>query len=274
MLSVWILMNEETDLLTMEIETGEATPKKQASRRMPFAVRSEVAQQLRDMQAAGVVKPSNSPWASPVVMVCKRDGTHRFCVDYRELNSVTKDDTFPLHRIDDLLDQLGEARYFSTLDLASGYWQIRMHPDSVEKTAFITPQGLFQFQVMPFGLTNAPSVFQRLMERVLAGLNPEDGPDFVSVYINNVLVFSCTLEEHLQHLRQVIQRISAAGLKLMERVLAGLNPEDGPDFVSVYINNVLVFSCTLEEHLQHLRQVIQRISAAGLKLKPSKCHFI
>ena len=98
---------------------------------MPFAVRPEVAKQLRDMQAAGVIKPSNSPWASPVVMVRKRDGTHQFCVDYRELNSVTKADTFPMPRIDDLLDQLGEARYFSTLDLASGYWQIHMHPGNI-----------------------------------------------------------------------------------------------------------------------------------------------
>ena len=97
----------ETDLITMEIETGEATPRKQAARRMPFAVRSEVAKQLRDMQAAGVVRPSSSLWASPVVMVRKRDGgTHRFCVDYRELNPVTKADTFPLPLIDDLLDQL------------------------------------------------------------------------------------------------------------------------------------------------------------------------
>ena len=128
-----------------------------------------------------------------------------------EFDAVTKADTFPLPRIN---DQLGEAYYFSTLDLAAGYWQIRMHPDSVEKTAFITSQGLYQFQVMPFGLTNAPSVLQRLMERVLAGLNPENGPDFVAVYIDDIIVFSRTLEEHLQHLRQVIQRISGAGLKL------------------------------------------------------------
>ena len=207
-------VGSETDLLTMEIETGSAATKRQAARRMPFAVRSEVAKQLRDMQEAGVVQPSNSPWASPVVMVRKRDGSHRFCVDDRELNSVTKADTFLLPRIDDPLDQLGQARYFSTLDLAVGYWQIRVHPDSAEKTAFITPQGLFQFQVMPFGLTNAPSVFERLMERVLAGLNPENGPDFVAVYIDDVIVFSRTLEQHLQHLRQVIQRISDAGLKL------------------------------------------------------------
>ena len=198
----------------MEIDTGEARPKKQVVRHMLFVVRAEVAKQLRSMQEAGVIQPSSSPWASPVVMVRKRDGTHRFCVDYRELNSVTKADTFPLPRIDDLLDQLGAARYFSTLDLASGYWQIRMHPNSIEKTAFVTPQGLHEFRVMPFGLTNAPGVFQRLMERVLAGLNPEDGPDFVVVYIDDVLVFSCTLDDHLEHLCCVIQRIHDAGLKL------------------------------------------------------------
>ena len=102
-------------------------------RRLPFAVRQEVAKQLKDMQQAGVLQPSSSPWASPVVMVRKNDGTHRFCVDYRTLNAVTKPDLYPLPRIDDLLDQLGESRYFSTLNLASGYWQICVHPDSVEK---------------------------------------------------------------------------------------------------------------------------------------------
>ena len=121
-------------------------------------------------------------------MVRKKDGSHRFCVDYRHVNAVTKPDTFPLPRIDDLLDQLGRSRFFSTLDLAAGYWQIRMQPDSQEKTAFATPQGLFEFRVMPFGLTNAPAVFQRLMQRVLMGLNPEDGPDFVAVYINDIIL--------------------------------------------------------------------------------------
>ena len=147
---------------------------------MPFMVREEIARQLRNMQRDGVIQPSNSPWSSPVVMVRKKDGSHRFCVDYRELNSVTKADTFPLPRIDDLLDQLGGARYFSTMDLASGFWQIQMEPDSREKTAFVTPQGLYEFLVMPFGLKNAPAVFQRLMQKVLSGLNPDSGEQFVA----------------------------------------------------------------------------------------------
>ena len=153
----------ETDLIEMDIDTGNAVPQRQPPRRIPFSVRQEVARQLRDMQRSGVIEPSKSPWASPVVLVRKRDGLHRFCVDYRGLNAVTKADTFPLPRIDELLDQLGKSRYFSTIDLASGFWQVRMHPDS-QKTAFVTYQGLFEFKVMPFGLTNAPAVFQRLMQ--------------------------------------------------------------------------------------------------------------
>ena len=179
----------------MEINTGDAEPVKQGMRRMPFAVRSEVARQLETMQQSGVVQPLKSPWSSPVVMVRKRDGTHKFCVDYRKLNAITKPNTFPLPRIDDLLDQLGQAKYFSLVDLAAGYWQIRMGEQSKEKTAFATPQGLFEFCVMPFGLTNAPSVFQCLMNRVLMGLNPADGPGFVTIYIDDVLIYSKSLKE-------------------------------------------------------------------------------
>ena len=115
---------------------------------MPYTVRQEIARLLSEMQRNRVIQPSNSPWASPVVLVKKRDGTHRFCVDYRALNAVTKTDSFPLPRIEDLLDQLGESKYFSTLDLASGFWQIRMDPSAQEKTAFVTHQGLYEFRVM------------------------------------------------------------------------------------------------------------------------------
>ena len=121
---------------------------------------------------------------------------HRFCVDYRRLNSVTKADTFPLPRIDDLLDQLGRCRCFSTLNLAAGYWQIRVHPDSREKTAFATQQGLFEFRVLPNGLTNAPACFQWLIQQVLLGLNPTEGPDFIAAYIDDIIIFSVDLKQH------------------------------------------------------------------------------
>ena len=204
----------DTDLVQMSIETGEATPKRQSVRRTPFAVREEVAEQLRRMQEQGVIQPSCSPWASPVVLVRKKDGSLHFCIDYRGLNTVTKTDLFPLPRIDDLLDQLGRAKFFSTLNLAAGYWQVRVHPDSREQTAFVTHQGLYEFTVVPFGLKNAPAVFQRLMQRVLMGLNPDQGPDFVSIYLDDILVFSVTFEEHLEHIQQVIERLTVAGLKL------------------------------------------------------------
>ena len=172
----------------MEIDTGDARPRKQPLRRMPFAVRQEAAEQFRDMQKNGVIQPSKSPWSSPVVLARKKDGSHRFYVDYRDMNSVTRPDTFPMPRIDDLLDQLGRSKYFSTLDLASGFWQIIMHEGSREKTTLDVPQGLFEFRVIPFGLANSPAVFQRLMQLALAGLNPDGGPDFVSVYMDDVLV--------------------------------------------------------------------------------------
>ncbi len=140
---------EEIDFTEMTINTGDSPPQRVPARRMPLAVRREVARQLREMQKTGVIQPSNSPWSCPVVMVRKKDGTQRFCVDYRTLNAVTRADTYPLPRIDDLLDQLGNSRFFTTLDLASGYWQIRLSPNSREKTAFSVPQGLFEYRVMP-----------------------------------------------------------------------------------------------------------------------------
>ena len=121
---------------------------------------------------------------------------------------------FSLPRIDDLLDQLGKSEYFSTLDLAAGFWQIKVHSTSQEKTAFATPQGLFEFRVMPFGLMNAPSVFQRLMQQVMTAVNPVNGPTFVTAYIDDLLVFSSSLTEHLHHLRLILEKLREVGLKL------------------------------------------------------------
>ena len=123
---------------------------------------------IREYQ--GIIQPSSSPWSSPVVLVPKKDGTTRFCVDYRRLIAVSCKDAYPLPQIEDILSTLGEAKYFITLDLASGYWQIELEESSRPKTTFATHQGLFEFTSMAFGLRNAPATFQRLMQVILAGL--------------------------------------------------------------------------------------------------------
>lgn len=117
---------------------------------------------LRD----GVISQSKTPWSSPVVLVTKKDGSVRFCVDYRRLNQLTKKDSYPLPRIDIMLEKMHNIQYFTTLELTSGYWQVPMGPASKEKTTFVSNHGIFEFNVMPFGLTNAPSSFQRLMDEV------------------------------------------------------------------------------------------------------------
>ena len=164
---------------------------------------------MEDMKSKGVIEKSYSLWSSPVVLV-RKDGGLRFCVDYRRLNGVTKKDCFPLPRIDDTLDTLAGAKWFSTLDLKSGYWQVTLHPEDKEKTAFSTGQGLWQFTVMPFGLCNAPATFERLMESVPRGLTY----DACLVYLDDVIVIGRTFQEQLDNLRKVFQRLREAHLKL------------------------------------------------------------
>ena len=146
-----------TDRLRHHIDTGDSPPIRQPVRRISPHRREEVRDLLNQMQERGVVEPSSSPWASPVVLVQKRDGSTRFCVDYRRLNQVTRKDAYPLPRIDMTLDALHGSLWFTTLDLLSGYWQVEMAEADRDKTAFCTSEGLFQFRVMPFGLCNAPA---------------------------------------------------------------------------------------------------------------------
>ncbi|GFX38330.1 retrovirus-related Pol polyprotein from transposon 17.6 [Trichonephila clavipes] len=157
-----------------------------------------------------VIEPSSSPWASPIVLVRKKDGSTRFCVDYCRLNDGTKKDSNHLPRIDDTLDILAGNTWFSTLDLKSGYWKVELHPDVKEKTAFTTGQGLWQFKVMPFGLCNAPATFERVMEKVLGGLSYEA----CLVYLDDIIIVRRSFEEHLKNIRRVLQKLKEANLKL------------------------------------------------------------
>ena len=199
-----------TESVQHKINTGGHTPVKQPPRRIPFSMRKKVEEMVEEMLKNGIIEHSTSPWASPIVLVSKPDGSIRFCVDYRRLNSITKLDEFPLPRIDDSLDLLAGMKYFSTLDLATGYWQVGMSPDSKEKTAFVTHEGLYEFSVMPFGLCNAPATFQRLMEVTLRGLARSK----CIVYLDDILVMGQNFQEHLSNLTEVFSRLQQAGLRL------------------------------------------------------------
>ena len=200
----------QTSLVTHSINTGDHPPIKQQPRRTPFCHKEKISQLVNDMLEKKVIQPSSSAWASPIVLVPKKDGTQRFCVDYRRVNAVTKKDVYPLPRIDDILDTLSGTKYFSTLDLCSGYWQIQLDPDTREKSAFTTHSGLYEFTRMPFGLCNAPATFQRLLQTVLSGLEGK----FCFVYLDDILICSKSFEEHLQHLQQIFERLRKAGLTL------------------------------------------------------------
>lgn len=152
------------DMISYRIKLNNFHPIKQTPRRIPLHLQKEVDEILEEMKAQGVIEESNSPWVSPAVLVKKKEGTIRFCVDFRKLNAETIKDSYPLPRIDDILDNLAGNSCFCTLDLKSGYWQVRMDPKDREKTAFSIGKGLWQFTVMPFGLCNAPATFERLME--------------------------------------------------------------------------------------------------------------
>ena len=197
----------QTQLAEHKIDTGTARPVRLPPYRLPQAYRSDVHQELQEMLAQKIIEPSTSEWAAPIVLVKKKDGSLRLCVDYRRLNSASLTDAYPMPRIDDMIDQLGKAKFITTLDLTRGYWQVPVASSDRHKTAFITPFGLYQFTKMPFGLQGAPATFQRMMDRLIQGLQ-----EFASAYLDDLVIYSDSWEDHLLHIRQVLQCLQDAGL--------------------------------------------------------------
>ena len=199
-----------TEAVVHDIDTGSTRPIRCNPRKLS-PKKIKIQQELVDkMSEEGQIEHSVSAWSTPTVLVTKKDGTTCFCVDYRRLNNSTKKDAFPLPRIDDSLNSLSGQSWFSTLDLASGYWQVRLSEDAKPKTAFATHSGLFQFAVMPFGLCNAPATFERLMSQVMRGLHWKR----CLVYIDDILVFGHDFESALQSLELVLIRVAEYGLQL------------------------------------------------------------
>lgn len=199
----------QTDTITMKIDTGDHKPIKLPPYRTSLNNRVVVDKAVDEMLEANIIRRSKSPWSFPVVIVDKKDGTKRFCVDFRKLNKITKLNSHPLPLIDDILALLGDAKYFTSLDLKSGYWQIMMDEKDKEKTAFTCHRGLYEFNVLAFGLVNAPGIFQSLMQIVL-----DNCGHFATAYLDDILIFSPTLESHIEHINIVFQRLRQHKLKM------------------------------------------------------------
>ena len=199
-----------TPLVEHHIHTSDCAPIRQQPRRIPHHLLGEVDRQIDDMLTRGLIQESTSPWASPVVLAKKRNGEVRFCIDYRGLNQVSNHDAYPVPRVDDALRGLKGARWFSTLDLASAYWQIPMDSESSRKAAFTTHRGLFEPKRMPFGLRSAPATMQRLMTTLFGSMNWK----MVLVYLDDIVIYSESVVQHLARMQMVFAKIREAHLKL------------------------------------------------------------
>lgn len=193
-----------------KIRLADSRPFRQRSRRLPPADIEDVRKHLQELLQAGIIRESRSPYASPIVVVRKKNGAVRMCIDYRLLNSRTIPDQYTTPCIDEVLNVLSGSKWFSVLDLRSGYYQIAMNEEDKEKTAFICPLGFFEFERMPQGITGAPATFQRLMERAVGDMNLLQ----VIVYLDDLIVFGRSLEEHEERLLKVLDRLREVGLKL------------------------------------------------------------
>ena len=196
----------KTDLIEYGIRLTTEEPVRSKPYPVPHAKKETIQQEVEMMLRMGVIEMSSSPYASPVVLVGKKDGKNRFCVDYRRLNRVTVADNEPIPNIEELMTEIGDAKFFTKVDLSKGYWQIPVTEKDREKTAFVTQEGQYQFRVLPFGLVNAPAVFTRMMRKLLQGL------PHVLHYIDDILIFSSSWEDHVADVKRVFQRLREANL--------------------------------------------------------------
>ncbi|GJW96969.1 reverse transcriptase domain-containing protein [Tanacetum coccineum] len=200
----------------------KATPVAKSPYRLAPSELEELSGQLKELQDKGFIRPSSSPWGAPVLFVKKNDGSFRMCIDYRELNKFTVKNRYPLPRIDDLFDQLQGSQFFSKINLRSGYHQLRVHEDDISKTTFRTRYGYFEFTVMPIGLTNAPAIFMDMMNRVCRPYLYK----FVIVFIDDILVYSKTQEEHVEHLRI---HVDPSKIEAVKNLRAPRTPTEGEE---------------------------------------------
>ncbi len=187
------------------IDTGDSQPIRTKLRKSSPLEDKIIKEEVEKMLANGVIRRSKSPWAAPVVLVTKKDGSIRFCVDFRKLNAVTKKDRYPLPHAEVLMNKLRGMKCFTGIDLASGYWQVEIKEEDKEKTAFICSKGLFEFNCMPFGLANAPATFQRMMNEVMSNGKWHVGEDFM----DDILIGSPTFEDHVKELTHCLKYLKS-----------------------------------------------------------------
>lgn len=198
------------DIIPHKIRLKDDKPISLPYRRIPPHEVEEVKRELQKMLDRGVIRKSSSCYGSPIVIVRKKNGSIRLCIDYRRVNAKTVPDAFPLPRIEEALEALGNATLFSALDLAHGYFQVAMHPDSIPITAFRVPWGLFEMIRLPMGLCNSPATFERIVEHILGDLNYTS----VLLFLDDILCFSNTFDQHIERLGTVLERLTKYGLKL------------------------------------------------------------
>ena len=199
-----------THLIEHEIDTGNARSIKQPPRRFPMALAHEEAEAIQNLESQGVIRESNSPWASPIVLVRKKNGKIRPCVDYRQVNLLTRKDAYHIPRTKECLDTMAGSVIFSTLDMTPGYNQVPIKTTDIPKTAFVARKGLLEIVTMSFGLTNAPATFQRLMELICRGFQWTS----CLIYLDDILVFGKSFQKHTERFQDVLERIRLSGLKL------------------------------------------------------------